>query len=142
MRPALIAVLVQLTGAVVAAPVPKALKKPPRQPDGAWVLVECVRDGTDDVTADWPRDWVIEGEHVHPNARVEPAHGEKGPPNLSTPDPARPHVREWGGCPAVFELAAGGDTLKVYAAVDGREVLTECRPQAGVKVFVFRRAGE
>lgn len=38
--------LLVIGGAVVAAPVPKALKKsPPAKPDGVWVLAEFSSDG-------------------------------------------------------------------------------------------------
>ena len=139
MRP-LLAVLL-LAVPVFAAPVPKALKKaPPAKPDGVWVLTEFSSDGA--ALAPNPgmvRDWVFEGEHVHVGAKVEPAHGAKGPPNFTVFDPDRPNLRKWGTNMAAYELNADGDTLRACYAHDGRKELTECKPDKGIHYYVFTR---
>jgi hypothetical protein len=124
---------------LAAAPVPKALKKPPANPDGAWRLVEFHSDGQVVAVGQMTRDWVISGEYVFAGRLVEPAHGQKGQANFTISDPDRPHLRKWGDNPAAFELDRGGDTLRVSYAHDGRKEITECKPQPGVYYYVFER---
>ena len=137
MRP-LIALMVFALPAV-AAPVPKGLKKIPQQkPDGVWHLVEFDSDGKGGSAENMARDWVIEGEFIHVGVKVEPAHGDKGPPNFTVIDPDRPTLRKWGSMPAAFQLV-DEDTLRCCYAHDGRKELTECKPQMGVHFYVFKR---
>jgi hypothetical protein len=125
---------------VFAAPVPKGLKKgPPPKPDGAWTLVEFDSDGKGGNAQGMVQDWFIEGEHIFVGAKVEPAHGAKGPPNFTVTDPDRPHLRKWGTSAAAYELSDDGDTLRAGYAHDGRKELTECKPQQGVHFYVFKR---
>jgi hypothetical protein len=122
----------------LAAPVPKSLKKPPANPDGVWRWVEYTGDGQG-FCYDWlARDWVIAGEHIFPAVSVEPAHGDKGPPNFTLIDEGHPRLRQWGDRPAVFEVA--GDTLRLCVAFDGRKELSECKPDTGVGYYVFERS--
>ena len=124
---------------ILAAPVPKALKKTPAKPDGTWYLVEFDSDGKGGNAEGMARDWVIEGEFIHVGAKVEPAHGAKGAPNFTFMDPDRPHLRKWGTMPAIFALDPDGDFLRCGYAHDGRKELTECKPQMGVHFYVFKR---
>jgi hypothetical protein len=121
----------------VAAPVPKALKKPPASPDGVWYLVEFHTDGQVGAVEQVTRDWVISGEHVFAGRTAEPAYGDRGQPNFTLLDASRPHLRKWGTNPAVYEVNC--DTLRVCYAHDGRKELTECKPQPGVYCYVFER---
>lgn len=138
MRPLVTLLLLALP--VLAAPVPKGLKKVSPKPDGAWKLVEFDADGKGGQASGMVRDWFIEGEHIFVGAKVEPAHGAKGPPNFTFMDPDRPNMRKWGTMPAIYELDADGDTLRCGYAHDGRKELTECKPQMGVHFYVFKRA--
>jgi hypothetical protein len=144
MRP-LLAVLL-LAVPVFAAPVPKAVKKGvPTNPDGVWVLTEYCEDGAAPAPLrpnSIARDWVFAGEHVFVGVSVEPAYGAMGPPNFRLIDPDRPTRRVWGTDPAVYELDAAGDTLKVAYAHDGRKELTECKPGQGIHYYVFERVKE
>ena len=139
MRP--LALLLLLGLPLVAAPVPKSVKKaPPQSPDGVWVLHEFSSDGAvPALPQSMTKDWVFAAEHVFVGAKVEPAHGAKGPPNFTIYDEARPHLRKWGPNAAAFELDADGDTLRCCYAHDGRKELTECKPQQGVHFYVFKR---
>jgi hypothetical protein len=138
MRPLVVLLLFALP--LAAAPVPKALKKPPANPDGVWRLVEYRGDGRGFGFDRLARDWVIAGEHIFAGVQVEPAHGDKGPPNFTAPDETNPQRRTWGDNPAVFEVGRTGDTLRLWVAFDGRTELTECTPGTGVGCYVFERA--
>ena len=136
MRP-LIALLMFALPAV-AAPVPKALKKP-QNPDGGWLVVAFSQDGAELAEPkSMVREWHIAGEHRSNGSVLEPAHHAKGTPNFTVIDPDKPHLRKWGTMPAVFEV--DGDTLRACYAHDGRTELTECKPQMGVHYYVFTRA--
>ena len=132
--------LLLFTLPAVAAPVPKALRKPMASPDGTWYLVEFHSDGQVGAVKQVTRDWVIAGEHIFPGRTVEPAHGDKGPPNFTLIDESRPHLRKWSNHPAAYEVS--GDTLRACYAHDGRKELTECKPQRGVYYYVFERVKE
>jgi hypothetical protein len=134
---ALVALLL-FTLPLSAAPVPKALKKPLPSPDGVWRLVEFNTDGQNEPVRDAELDWVIAGEHIFPRQAVEPAHGDKGPPNFTTPDESRPHRRLWGDQPAV--LVVSDTTLQLCVATDGRQEVSECRPGKGVWYYTFERS--
>jgi uncharacterized protein (TIGR03067 family) len=137
MRTAVTLLLIVLPA--IAAPVPKALKKPPQSPDGTWHLEEFHTDGQVGAVEQVTRDWVIAGEHIFAGRQTEPAHGDKGPPNFTVADESNPQRRKWGNCPAVFELDRDGDTLRCCYAHDGRKEMTECKPQPGVYYYVFKR---
>lgn len=139
MRPLVVLLLVALP--TLAAPVPKGLKKaPPQKPDGVWLLIEFSSDGAVPAPPkSMALDWVIEGEFIHVGAKVEPAHGAKGPPNFTIVDQDRPNLRKWGSLPATFEVDRDGDTLRCCYAHDGRKELTECKPDKGIHYYVFKR---
>lgn len=137
MRPFFVFLLLAMP--VLAAPVPKSLKKPPAKPDGTWYLVEFHTDGQIGAVEQVTRDWVIAGEHIFPGRRVEPALGDKGPPNFTVIDENNPRRRMWERNLAAFELDAGGDSLRCCYAHDGRKELAECKPQPGVYYYVFKR---
>lgn len=138
MRSVVILLLFALTA--IAAPVPKALKRPPpAKPDGAWFLVDFDSDGRGGSAERMARDWVIAGEHIFVGRKTEPAHGDKGPPNFTLVDPTKPNLRKWGHNPAVYVVEDGGNTLRCCYAHDGRGTLTECKPQMGVHYYVFAR---
>jgi hypothetical protein len=126
---------------VLAAPVPKSVKKaPPQFPDGVWLLQQFSSDGAAPAPPQsMVLDWVVAGEHIFAGAKVEPAHGAKGPPNFTIADPDRPHLRKWGVMPATYELDDGGNTLRCCYAHDGRKELTECKPEKGIHFYVFKR---
>jgi hypothetical protein len=137
MRP--LALLLLLGLPLVAAPVPKSVKKhPPQFPDGVWVLHEFSSDGAvPTLPPSMTKDWVFAGQHVFVGVKAEPADGAKGQPNFTIDDEARPHLRKWGTMPAAYELDGDGDTLRCCYAHDGRKELTECKPQQGVHFYVF-----
>ena len=133
---ALVALLLFAVSAV-AAPVPKALKKPPASPDGSWYLVSVVSNGADKSVENMGRDWVLGGENFLLGYKEMPNHAKHLAPNFTVRDPARPHLRLWYKELAVYEV--DGDTLRVAYADDGRKELTECKPGPGIEYYVFER---
>ena len=82
MRPLL--ALLLLAPPLAAAPVPKALKKPP-SPDGAWHLVAVNSDGKERSVEDMERYWLVRGETVTLGL---PHTDPDRPPPPTTPSPA------------------------------------------------------
>ena len=121
----------------VAAPVPKALKKPPASPDGAWHLVAINSDGVDGSVENMGRDWVLGGENFLLGYKEMPDHAKHLNPNFTRRDPDRPHLRLWHKEPAVYEV--DGDTLRVAYAHDGRKELSECKTGPGIHHYTFTR---
>ena len=126
---------------VIAAPVPKALNKPPSL-DGVWRLVEmngtpCPEATTDAVT------WVVDGERVSwrvggaetLRVRLErPLHDLSGQAELhsSGPSPATQ--------PGVFE--SEGDDLRVCVGSAGGKRPADCSTGPDRALFVFTRVKE
>lgn len=123
---------------VLAAPVPKAVKKD-TSPDGYWYLKEVILDGTSDTKLEgFARHTVIEGERYSCAVDKRPAPNTSN--NWTIRDPDRPHLRMWGTMPAVYEV--DGDTLRACYAHDGRKEFTECKPGLGIHYYVFERVKE
>ena len=123
----------------VAAPVPKALKKPPASPDGHWHLIEFSSNGTPETSLHgFARHAVIKDELLtwFRDGQQSPHASEK----FAIIDPARPHVRRWGYNPGVYEM--DGDTLRACCRYGGGEELTECKPGKGIHYYVFERVKE
>ena len=140
MRP--LAVLLLLAMPVLAAPVPKSLKKQaPTSPDGAWRLLNFSGDGAEPtVPQSMALDWVIEGDYIAPTNRAAWTAQAKGTPNFTRLDPDRPNLRKWGTMPAIYEV--DGDSLRCCYAHDGRKELTECKPGPGIHYYTFTRVKE
>jgi hypothetical protein len=135
---ALFAVLLVALSAV-AAPVPKALKKPPVTIDGYWYLVELNVDGVKRPSLEkTARHWLVEGDRVSNDMHGRPSGRDST--NWTIRDPQRPHLRMWGTFPAVIE--ADGDTLRACYPIDGRKDLTECKPEKGIAYYVYERVRE
>lgn len=139
MRP--LAMLLLFAVPVVAAPVPKSLKKANTSPDGAWYLVECVGNGKANDVAKMERNWAVDGQVMLLGARTQKDRG-KGVSVIpfTIPDPARPTVRKFNTGWSVVE--ADGDTLRFCYAYDFTRELSECKPGPGVAYYVFERVKE
>jgi hypothetical protein len=136
MRPLIALLLFALP--VLAAPVPKALKKN-NSPDGHWYLKEFNGDGKPDTTLNgFRRHVLIEGERYSCAAAGRPDGSDST--NWTIRDPEKPHLRTWGKMPAVYEVE--GDTLRCCYAHDGRPELTECKPGQGIHYYVYERVKE
>jgi hypothetical protein len=123
----------------LAAPVPKALKKPSQSLDGYWYLTEAVENGVPQVVGNsYCRHTLIRGEKYASamSGRPKPSDDE----DFKMLDPDRPQLRLWQARPSVFE--ADGDTLRGCFATDGRAELTECQPGKGVTYYVYERMKE
>lgn len=131
----LLAVLLLATP-LVAAPVPKSVKKPAVSYDGKWKLVEFSWDGEQGVFRNnMVTVWTVEGEtmYIGPKGATNVTH------KLLVPDPAKPNVRQFGQIdtrPALLEL--DGDTLKFCVSLSSAEV-KECVPGKGVNYYSFTR---
>ncbi len=141
MRPLIVLLLFALPA--LAAPVPKALKKP-SSPDGAWHLVAVNSDGKKGSVENMGRYWLVRGETVTlGRPHTDP---DRQPPQvceLTIPDPTRPHLRRFGAESQFLSvLEVEGDILRFCYAYDGRKELTECKPDKGIAYYVFERVKE
>lgn len=139
------AVLALLFGAVVAAPVPKDVKKVPPM-DGTWEVVEW-HDYGEQMKPPVGLKWVIEGSDLKVERSKARAARPKGGPThkLVKPDganeieldhvitPPNGKARTLRG---VYEL--DGDTLKFCWADDGTRPAS-CKPTADNSLYVFKR---
>ena len=138
-------------GSLTAAPVPKALKKPPASLDGAWELIEwhfndSVGQLTDDIR------WAIDGDKLTVTGQKQTGH--------FVANVTRTLVRPGGGGgnavdytigfsdgtptlvrPAVFEVKDDRLTLCLTNSHNGPRPI-ECTPGRGVTVYVLRRVKE
>jgi hypothetical protein len=138
MRPLL--ALLLLAAPLVAAPVPKGVKKQ-SSPDGAWYLVECIGNGKPNDVTKMDRNWAVDGDVMLLGARSQSDRGR----NVSVipftiPDPAHPTVRKFNTGWSVVE--ANGDTLRFCYAYDFDVKLSVCEPGPGVAYYVFERVKE
>jgi hypothetical protein len=139
-RPALLALLF-IAPVVVAAPVPRSLKRS-IAPDGTWRLVEFWSNGQKGSVQGMTPVWVLEGEVFYVGPK-----GESNYWQLSTPDPAKPNVRRFAHgrtatstYPAMVE--ADGDTLKFCYGFDSNTDIPECAPLRNVHYYVFTRVSD
>lgn len=128
---------------VLAAPVPKAVKKMPTM-DGIWEWVEInINDGKDEYEVPKPSYWRIVGDRMAVHKRtVEEAMIAEPRARFEILDEKQPHLRTYhnssgGTHPAVVNL--DGDTLRWCFASDPEQVVTECKPADGVYYYVFKR---
>ena len=128
MRPLIILVL--LTSPLFAAPVPKALKKPPSV-EGRWHLIEYCPNGKAMSVERMIRDWAVDGEKLIIGKSTLP---------FTFRDPDRPHLRQSDDQSAVVKLV--GDKLHYCYTVSPGRALTECEPGQGIYYYVFERAKE
>ena len=135
MRP-LLAILLLLAAPLVAAPVPKAVKKA-SSPDGRWRLVEFSNNGQGESVQSMARNWQIKGETI--SCWLD-GQSSAGGSKFGAPNPDKPNERVWGTMPAAFEV--DGDTLRACYAHDGRKEMGECKPGKGVAYYVFERVKE
>lgn len=143
----IVVALLVFTASLVAAPVPKALKKQPPSFDGAWVLVEV---SVDDRTVD-PRDtrWLIRGQSVeqYNEGGHIPLNSLLGTPQKLSLVP----VNEGGRRVVDFVVVRGkgrdvrpglysldGDTLTLCWGATG-ERPADCSPGLGREVRVYKR---
>ena len=128
--------LLMLSAPLVAAPVPKALKKQPVSYDGKWKLVEFWWGEEKGVFREnMATVWTLEGEKMY----IGPKGANNVTHKLLISDPAKPNVRQFGQIetrPTLLEL--DGDTLKLCKSLSDAEV-KECVPGKGVNYYVFTR---
>jgi len=122
----------------VAAPVPKALTKPPPSPNGVWKLVETNADGKLVPGGRTPEYWVIDREAVGIGTRELPIPQSNRASDLVAYDPTRPHLRKWAGFYAVVEVT--GDTLVICHNITHGPELTASKTGVGFRRFTFERA--
>ena len=126
---------------LLAAPVPKAVKKKNDSPEGTWELTEFHSNGKQVDHRSMVKYWEIEGEQFH----IGPKGNGRSTWGLTIPDPDKPHVREFrspgsNGPPYSATVVADGDTLRFSYCPDLKVKLTECKPDANVMHYVFKRA--
>ena len=145
MRETLAVVAATFAASLLAAPVPKSLKKPTA--DGLWQLVEYSSNGQSPPAdaAEWRvKYWRVEGDRMtQGNVTLDEARKTTQMFTLRVRDPDHPHLREmaWDdndrGASAVFELRGG--RLVFCVANNDRTVVTEGKPAQGVYYHEFER---
>jgi len=149
MRPAL-ALLLLLAVPLVAAPVPKGLKKASPTLDGTWEIVEWHFNESVGLLTDDIR-WAIDGDKLTVTGR------KQNPPANFAANVTRTLVRPDGGGgnavdytigytdgtptrvrPAVFELKGDRLTFCLSNSYDGPRP-SECKAGQGVTVYVLKR---
>ncbi len=121
---------------VLAAPVPKSVKKQSQSIDGYWYLTESIEDGVPVKMGNgYSRHTVIRGEKYACSWQGRPKKSDEE--DFTVIDPATPNLRRWQTRPALFEV--DGDTLYGCFPTDGRKELTECKPGKGVVYYVYTR---
>jgi hypothetical protein len=123
---------------VLAAPVPKALKK--AACDGTWKLVEYWSNSEQQtITKNMYVEWTLEGEALY----IGPKGGTNTHWYLPIPDPTNPSVRRIyqvnDGNTQAARVEVDGDTLKFCIGKNGQSELTECAVAKGVSYYLFTR---
>lgn len=115
---------------VLAAPVPKELKKAKPSVNGRWCLTEYIWNGKP-ANPPWGREWTFDGEKIIIGTSTTP---------FTFRDPDQPQLRMWSGCSAVVMLV--DDKLHFCYTGDSNRQLTDCAPGPGVNFLVFERVKE
>jgi uncharacterized protein (TIGR03067 family) len=143
-------VLLGLTAAAVAAPVPKAVKAKAPALDGRWECVELNANDWD-ATKSNPWVWDIDGEkltiHVRTNGQLRP-NERNMTTTLTRPDPSKPeevdYHRDGNGTKSVFKgrFVIDGDKLTVCYDTTGGDRPTELKVDKRYHYVRFTRVVE
>lgn len=111
---------------VVAAPVPKELKKPEPSVDGRWKMTEFIWNGKP--ARPWADEWTIKGEKITIGVATTP---------FTFRDSDQPHLRKWQG----YSTAVRVVDDKLYVCVNWLtdEKVFECQPGPKLDLYVFER---
>ena len=112
---------------VVAAPVPKELKKAnPPSVNGRWKMTEFIWNGKP--VPPWADEWTINGEKITIGVATTP---------FTIRDSDQPHLRKWQGYSAAVRLVDD----KLYVCVNWLtdEKAFECQPGPKLDLYVFER---
>ncbi len=143
MRPLFVLLLFALP--VVAAPVPKALKKTATE-DGVWEWVEFNgHNGAMKYTIPKPMYRRIDGDRMSiGKSSVEEVLREELKHTIRARDEKQPNLRTYdtGGVQYSAVLELDGDTLRWCYALDLKATITECKPANGVYYYEFKRVKE
>ena len=137
--------LLLLVAPVVAAPVPKAVKKQATA-DGVWRVTEFNGHNGKIQANAVGYYWMVAGDRMSNGKRTpEELSATDLPTTFRVRDADNPHLREMVVTTnvkfsSVFVL--DGDTLRWAYATDPTQTITECRPADGVYYYVLERVKE
>lgn len=114
---------------VVAAPVPKELKKAKPSVDGRWRMTEFTWNGKP--VRPWVDEWTIDGEKITIGVATTP---------FTLRDADQPHLRKWQGYSAAVSLV--DDRLYVCVNWLTKDQVFECQPGPKLDLYVFERVQE
>lgn len=126
-----------LPALVVAAPVPKGVKKK-ADANGTWELVEFNSNGVVQDHSRMIKLWTLDGEALRVGGSSY---------SLTLPDPDKPTQRRFataagGGAGYAAALEVDGDELRFCYAPNRTDPISECGPATNVMFYRFKRVAD
>ncbi len=125
-----------LPALVVAAPVPKGVKKKAHT-NGTWELVEYTPNGVVQDHSRMIKVWTLDGEVLRVGGSSY---------SLTLPDPDKPAQRRFipggGGAGYAAAVEVDGDELRFCYTPSRTDPITECAPAKNVLFYRFKRVDD
>jgi hypothetical protein len=138
LRTGMLLLLFAATGAVVAAPIPKALKKKQNNLDfeGYWEQTGSNSNGKDGGITHG-KYWKVESDKFYYSLAAPEAPQGSSKGALTTPDESKPNIKDYSNSRCRLEI--NDDVLSWVFANDKGDPLEDCAPGPRRIIYYFKR---